>query len=270
MFIECDGITVSLVLLTFNRKKAVMKSLAHNIKNAGYPITDIIHVDNGSTEPGLADWVSNHAAPSVQILHAKNEGVAKGYNRGLLMATTSHIVITGCDRMMPKNWLSKMVDAFRRIPNTGVISCYSHPTKSSLDGTLELRYKSGQELINGVYIRQSQPCEARMHSRYFLHKAGLFREDFGLYGMEDCEWVDRAERTATREGLINYCLSDLDLALHLPDDDFVIGIDGRSYKEFKEHHNTQEYKQRLVKKLHDLGNPHYNPYARIEPKIDLE
>ncbi len=238
-------ITVSLVILTHNRSDAVYKSLTANLATAWYPIHEIIHVDNGSDDIA---WFGTQFKPAIQVLHSTNLGVAKGYNRGMMLATGSHIVITGCDRIMPQGWLNAWVNAFEEIPETGVISCH----------TVERNTSTPTHLYRGINIKESPPYEARMHSREFLHKVGLFREDFGVYGYEDVEWADRVMRTTN---CINYTLPDLGLALHLPD-----GNDG-AYKAMKDQELSHEWKKRLIQRCHEAGNPYYNPYTREEKPI---
>ncbi len=245
-------ITVSLVMLTMNRMEAVEQSLTANLASAGYPVREIIHVDNGS-DPGFAHWFKCVFNPAIQVLHATNLGVAKGYNRGMLLATSSHIVITGCDRLMPKQWLLEWVKAAQLISNTGAISCYT----AGRGG--------GTEILNGVAIRYGRPLEARMHSRNFLLGAGFFREDLDLYGYEDVEWSDRAERYARIHGLVNYTLPDLGLASHLKFEGTT-----RSYVEMKNVEHSVEWKRQLVRDCHRLGNPFYNPYSRIEGVYERE
>ena len=86
----------TLVILTWNRQPSVDRSLTSNIMSADYPIHELIHVDNGS-EPGFVEWFRNKFKPSTQIINDRNHGVAVGYNRGLAMATGTHVIMT-CDR----------------------------------------------------------------------------------------------------------------------------------------------------------------------------
>lgn len=253
---------VSLVLLTWNRAQSVIYSLSENLKSAEYPIHEIIHVDNGSTDRQAVDWINWEIGADVQILHGGNLGVAKGYNRGMLLATGSHIVITGCDRLMPKGWLSSMVRAAEKIPETGVISCYSTPCAAYMLDQFQSRWRGQEHERNGVVIREAHVAEARFHSREFLHKAGLFREDFGLYGYEDVEWAERAARVARENGWLNYVLPKLGYATHLPDTD-----GGAGYGEFKADHNLMPWKKELAERCWSLGNPYYNPYWRDEPDL---
>ncbi len=255
---------VSLVLLTMDRAQSVIYSLKSNLESAEYPIHEIIHVDNGSRDRTAIKWIDDQVGADVQVLHGGNYGVAKGYNRGMLLATGTHIVITGCDRIMPQGWLFSMAQAAQAIPETGVISCYSTPCAAFMLDQFASRYKSEPYTHNGVQIRQSLVAEARFHSRDFLFKAGLFREDFGLYGYEDVEWAERAERVARAYGLKNYVLPALGYAEHLSDQDGPAG-----YADFKVCHNGMEWKKALAARCWDLGNPYYNPYWRDEPDMSV-
>lgn len=259
--------SISLVVLTWNRWETVKQTLQHNLANAGYPIREIIHVDNGSQDsfvkggPGVVfsehfhELFNAHFAPAIQVIHAENLGVAKGYNRGMLLATSSHIVILGMDRLMPDRWLARWVAALQDIPNTGVISCYS--------GSYPERFTRPEERFNGHTIQPAFPCEARIHSRQLLLDVGFFHEGFGLYGYEDCEWGDRVTRYADREGFVNYVLPSLGNAVELPDDN-AFTVDGISYDKFKERENAKARALGLHEARHALENPYYNPYARIE------
>ncbi len=248
-------ISVSLIILTCGRWKAVERSLTRNLYWAGCSVDELIHVDNSGSESLIPKWFAERFDPAVQIINNQNLGVAKGYNRGLAMATSSHVVITGCDRIMPKDWLGAMIDAAQAIPNTGVISVYSPPRfgETNHDGRLNGSPKTYGSLV----IQPASACEARFHSRDFLMGAGFFREDFGLYGYEDCEWRDRAQSYADANGLINYIIPSLGYAEHIDD--------GRgNYEAVKKEQAADPRKPKLVKWCHDRGNPHYNPYCRIE------
>jgi GT2 family glycosyltransferase len=248
------SLTVSLIILTVGRKAIVNESLHANLKSANYPITELIHVDNGSG-PEFTDWFKKEFNPDIQIIHKTNQGVAKGYNRGMLLASSSHLVITGCDRIMPQGWLKAWVDALQAIPYTGAISCYSN-----VQNNYDERYGGPVENINGINIRKAMVCAARICSKDFVFKTGFLREDFGLYGYEDCEFVDRCQRVANENGLINYILPDLGFSVHLP------GDGNSEYEKFKKNQLT-ENKARLAKKCFELGSPYYNCYARFEENL---
>lgn len=250
-------IDVSLVILTWNRWKSVSQSLSTNIERAGYPIREIVHVDNGST-PDFILKFKTMFRPSVQVLHDHNQGVAAGYNRGLALATSTHVVITGCDRVLPDQWLKTWVRCFESVPETGVVACYT--------GAYEERMRGHPVDRQGITIQRAIPVEARMHSKAFLHLVGYFREDFGLYGFEDAEWSDRAEKRAQENGLLNYIVHDMPRAVHLPDNDFE-GTLGDDYARWKKQIHPDPWNRALWIDCHRRNSPYYNPYSRHEENI---
>jgi GT2 family glycosyltransferase len=266
---------VSLVILTWNRWPSVYKSLSANLMSAGYPVHEIIHVDNGSKPIlvetcGTAERYEPYAehfkrvfSPSVQVLHAQNQGVARGYNRGLALATGSHVVITGCDRIMPPNWLKTWVECFNDYPATGVISCYSQYEEHTHEVSRFRGSKWHKDRDARHVIRGALPVEARMHSKAFLFETGFWREDFGLYGYEDAEWADRADATAKRLGRINYVVKG-QFSRHIDCSDFG-NIGGMPYSAFKRQEHEDPRKRALYVACRREGSPYYNPYARIEP-----
>lgn len=248
-------ITVSLVILTWNRRASVEHTLVRNLLTAAYPIHEIIHVDNGSL-PGFCDWFEQRFKPSVQIRHKTNRGVAVGYNRGMALANGSHVVITGMDRIMPDRWLAEWVQALQLIPQTGVISCYINKPGIGFD------YPTAN--INGIPIKQCHPMHARIHSKEFLFQTGFWREDFGLYGYEDAEWADRANKVARENNLINYMLPELGRAELLTCEDFETKVNGEVYWDFKQKLHSDPRRRGLMRWCKENGSPYYNPFYRVE------
>lgn len=250
-------LNVSWIVLTHNRKKAVFTSLAHNLVQADYPIHELIHVDNGTDDESFCDSFTRTFKPAIQVRHYANLGVSKGYNRGYLNATGSHVLITGMDRMLPPSWLKDISFYFKKIKNTGVISIYAPPVRSG-DNYAETRYFGQPEReINGVRIQQAIPFEARICSREFFHKVGFLREDFDTYGYEDNEWGMRAMRVAKEMGYVNYVIPGLS-ATHLEEDKDFIMSNGQTHRAYKD--SFLEKNKLKYEEIEQLGFPYYNPY----------
>ena len=239
---------VSWVLLTWNRRETVQESIRHNFLNAGAEIDEVVYVDNGST-----DWtpimVQGELKPETQVLHNKNQGAAKGYNRAMSLATGDIIVITGCDMLMPDNWLRIFKEYLTAIPNTGAASMY----QTHHDNVPE-RLKGEQTTLNGLPIVPAMPMGRKAFSRDFLRKVGYLREDFNLYGWEDVEWGHRCERVAKENGLINYVIPNK-ICRHLGKEQ-----DTEEYKKWKQEQASDPRVLDLMKWCHDNNFPYYNPY----------
>jgi GT2 family glycosyltransferase len=251
-------IKVSWVLLTLNRQEMVKKAFIHNKTNAGYPIHEVVWCDNGSTD-NVRDFMLNEARPDVCILNKNNLGVSPGYNRVMALASGTHIVITGCDMMMPTDWLRIFVSYFNNVPKTGIACMYSGPFSWVKE---RLRGPETGEVINDHRIVRAMPIGRRMFSKWLLGKIGYLREDFGLYGWEDVEWGYRAERVCKELGLNYYAIPN-SIADHL-------GTEGNSkydtkddkeYWAFKQNQVQDQKKKELLNWCQKNNYPYYNPYA---------
>lgn len=248
---------ISLILLTHNRTKAVFHTLTHNLGNAGYPIYELIHVDNATEDENFCNSFQKTFKPTYQIRNCHNLGVARGYNRGYLNATGSHVLITGMDRLMPEGWLKTIVEHFKAIPNTGVISVYGPPVREGDCYAFSRFFDLPDMEVNGLRIQLARPFEARICSRDFFHRVGFLREDFEMYGYEDNEWAMRAMREAGKSGLLNYIIPSLYAEHYKQDADFIManGITHRAWKD-----SFIEKNKRKFEEIETEGFPYYNPY----------
>jgi GT2 family glycosyltransferase len=186
----------------------------------------------------------------------------------MLLATGTHIVITGCDRLMPKNWLKRWAQNLEDYKNIGVISCYTKSIQDVFERCRESKpwklsaQKMSKEFIASFTHIRAMPLEARIFSRELLLKAGFMREDFGLYGHEDLEWADRVERVTKEFGLMNYILPDM-IAEHLGTEGINAwdGKDSEDYHAFKQKECKEPFKEELLQRLREENNPYYNPYT---------
>lgn len=240
---------ISLVLLTMNRGGVVQRSLMHNLRTAGHPIDEIIHVDNGST-----DWVKaavREFKPTTSIYFSENKGVAKGYNAGMQLATGSHVLITGCDRFMPNGWLKILVQYQRSFGGIGCI--YSKKLSEVPERVLKEK-----QTINGFPIVEALPMEARIFPRLYLKRFGYFREDFGLYGHEDLEWSERFLKHRLSD--LSYVIPGL-TARHEGSEGINDwnGVDDKDYHEMKRRESLDPTKQEKLKWCRSQGHPIYFP-----------
>lgn len=253
---------VSWLLLTYNRAEKVQRAVTHNMRTAGRKWDELIWVDNGSSD-GVRS-VMSALKPDVSVLHDRNLGVAPGYNRAMVLATGTHLVITGCDMLMPEGWLDTFCRYFEAIPETGVASIYSGPLSD-----LPERARKGKgrgdwqrEERNGLPFIHAMPIGRRMFRRELLRDAGYLREDFGLYGWEDCEWGRRVERVCDEQGLLYYVIPD-QIAEHLGTEG-IHGYDGkdeREYHAFKQRESNDPAKQAVLRRCETENYPYWSPYV---------
>jgi GT2 family glycosyltransferase len=251
---------ISWLLLTFNRAKIVCEAIPHCIKNAGLQADEMIWVDNGSSVEDVFD-IENMLSkkfhgPVTKVMIPKNLGVAKGYNTAMALARGTHMVITGCDMLMPDNWLKDMANAIQKVPNTGIVTIYTN----SIDNLPE-RKRGEKETINGINIQKAMPIGRRMLSAELQRKIGYFHEGFGFYGWDDVAWGHTAERVCDDNKLLYYNLYDR-LAVHLGTEG-NLGYDNkdqRAYWEWKKKEVEAPEKLALMNELKANGYPSFTPY----------
>lgn len=247
---------ISWIILTFNRMGTVKHAVTHNLAYAGREPDEIIWVDNGSSDQMLE--FAKEIKPDVLIANKQNLGVAKGYNRGLALATGDYLVITGCDRLMPENWLATWVKYLENIPQTGIISCYTAPLEQVPErrrGETTIHMKSVLPYIPAM------PFEARIIPKSLHQKAGYLLESLGLYGWEDNAWAERVEKLTRDQGLINYIIPGM-TAHHLGCEGISDwnGRDEADYHSFKMKEARDPNKQKIIEQYRKDHHPYFNPY----------
>ena len=122
----------------------------------------------------------------------ENLGVAKGYNRAMALVTGTHMVITGCDMIMPQGWLRHMVDALS-FEDCGMSLMYSDPIYKNTE-----RQRGPEFHHNKLIMCHALPIGRRLMSVEVQREIGYFHEGLGLYGWDDVLWAARAEKVLFR------------------------------------------------------------------------
>jgi len=105
---------VSIVVLNYNGKHH-LKTCLDSLQRTKYPNTEIILVDNASTD-GSVEFVKKNY-PNVKIVKLnKNIYTCGGYMAGVLVSRGKYIVILSNDMEVDENWLIPLVEALERMP----------------------------------------------------------------------------------------------------------------------------------------------------------
>jgi glycosyltransferase involved in cell wall biosynthesis len=241
---------LSQIILTFNRKQTVERVVDENIARAESKVDELIWCDNGSTD-GIRDIIPKYN-PDVVILNRDNLGSSKGYNRAIAMTTGDYILHLGCDILFQQGWLRTIREHLEKIPNTGMITipCEGVSLDESIQGSVKI--------VNGCKI-QPIMCPTGVHviSRKLWKKCGYYDESFGLYGNEDCEWIERARRDCPALGLMSYWIVGFCGVHQLDSVSFKVG--DKDYWDFKVCEARNHGKNRMCE-LSKKGFPYFNPY----------
>ncbi len=122
---------ISVVIPAFNEEKFLAKCL-ESLKNQDFDDFEIIVVDNNSTDRTVEVAKKFGAI----VLFEKNQGVAFARQKGFLKAKGEIIASTDADTILPKNWLSKIFEEFKKdkdlVAFGGSCEFYSGPISARL------------------------------------------------------------------------------------------------------------------------------------------
>lgn len=132
-------IKVALFTLTMDRLDYT-KQMAESLKRAGYPY-DWFVIDQGSKD-GTVEWLKSYT-PAKVTENKENVGIAKGWNQAIdtINKEGKYDIVIKIDNdceMMSENWLSFMVDLFKR-NRTMILSPYVEGLEDSPGGVLRQR-----------------------------------------------------------------------------------------------------------------------------------
>ena len=174
----------------------------------------LYHWDNGSSD-GVSEYVASLARYTYP--HLENIGYAKAVNQLMMQAYddgAEYILVLDPDiRVKTPGWVRRMVEVASQIPNTGVAGLYCevfglHPLQN----------------VNGVDVHLGNPFGPKMWHRSAIDQIGWLCEEYGLYGLEDNDWICRLECA----GRVNYYVPGVS-GTHDGDD---VG-DNSSYRQMK-------------------------------------
>ncbi|MDH7477946.1 MAG: glycosyltransferase [Candidatus Bathyarchaeota archaeon] len=154
---------------------------------------EIIVVDGNSTD-NTREIVSQYP---VKLLLEERPGLNAARNTGIKNSSGEIVAFTDADCIIPKNWLSRIVDDFRGFQvgcvGGNVVGYYdsflSHYSDESFIPVMRIFRK--KEALNSVKPPQKYPAGCNMALRRdALNKVGLFDEGI-KYGFDEDELVER-------------------------------------------------------------------------------
>nr|WP_299033202.1 glycosyltransferase family 2 protein [uncultured Tenacibaculum sp.] len=109
----------AIVILNWNGKK-LLEQFLPSVVNFSSEKAEVYVADNASTDDSIA-FVEQHF-PTVKIVqNSENGGYAKGYNDALQHIDADVYCLVNSDIEVTKNWLTPIIDTFKKEPNTAII-----------------------------------------------------------------------------------------------------------------------------------------------------
>ena len=167
--------------------------------------TEIIVIDNNSADETVGFIKENY--PSVELVTSnENLGFAKANNIGIKKAyekVADFIFLLNQDAWIEIDTIEKLVEIFKNIPNTGIVSpVHLNGTKKLLDGGFVnyLLNRNTPNFISDLYFNRLQPiyetnyvnAAAWLISRACVEKIGVFDTSVFYHYGEDDNYCHRA------------------------------------------------------------------------------
>jgi hypothetical protein len=204
---------VGVVILNFNGK-SLAEQCIRSVLHAASPQTEIILVDNGSTDGSLA-YLRDTFPDVLTVANAANLGVAGGRNRGFVEAIhrgADYVLSLDNDTRIASNFIAALLAVAESDPSIGVVG----PKTYMDDGSGRLQCAGGQvtytqnvcsqrgqgEMDHGQYAEIEDvdyfPGFGFMARREVFEKLNFLDETFYGYGHEDTDFCLRAAHIGYR------------------------------------------------------------------------
>lgn len=214
---------VSIIILTYNNLSLTQKCLDSIAEHTDYPNTELIIVDNASTD-GTQQYLTSRFANTLSkiklIFNQKNSGFAAGNNQGLREASGDYLVILNNDTRVTPHWLTDMVYYFQHHPTLGLLG----PVTNNIGNEAKIltRYKNPDDMLPEIeHMMSLQEGKLRplrtaaffcvMMPKTVYQAVGELDENFGLGFFEDDDYCRRVEQ----KGYNICCAEDIFVHHHL-------------------------------------------------------
>lgn len=217
---------VSIIMLSWNRREYLARSLRYFAQTIDYPAYELIVVDNGSTDGSveLLRRAVDEGVVTRLVLSPVNLGIARGYNVGFAHAdpaTEFWVKLDSDILVLSSGWLHEFVRIFREDERVGLLAL--HQVNHNMLNVLPTEQRCGTRLINWSYWCAGGSCMTV--PRRTFDKLGFFCEGYdGLYTPDEGDYYQRMARL----GLEGYFVKSL-RAYH------QIGLDTKDYLSAKKH-----------------------------------
>jgi len=197
---------ISVVIPTHNRK-ALLRRCLTAVTHQNYAQYEVIVVDDGSTD-GTGDMVRQEFPQVRYIRQDPNQGPAAARNRGIEAATGEIVAFTDDDCIVPTDWLTALVQGFRRRPEVAGVGGYQEAPEEILQTNTVARAERAMRLRRwGERAEMEQLGGNKVPGlgtnnvafrRDVLLKVGGFDEGFPVAAGEDADLKLRIARRSYR------------------------------------------------------------------------
>lgn len=189
---RCD-----IIIPVWNEKELTQRCIDRIKKHTKYPFRLII-IDNGSdkkTKEYLENEKEKLSSQFILLRNDRNLGFVKAVNQGFGKADSPYICVLNNDTLVCENWLTNMIDLFRKNNDIGIINPSSnvlgqHANPEKIDS-----FAASLEAEKGLYQKMDF-CRGfcMLFKKSLLDKAGPFDEIFDMGYFEEADFCKRAKQ----------------------------------------------------------------------------
>ena len=185
---------VSIIIVNFNRVDLV-KACLESVWRQSFTNTEVIVVDNGSTD-GSVEFLESIDAENFRLVKLdRNTGFAGGCNAGIAASRGRYIATLNNDAEAEPGWVEALVTAMEEAPRIGMCASkmFLRGERGRIDKAGHLMYFDGLnhgrgsgEPDRGQFDEAQEVLfpdgAAALYRREMLEEVGLFDEKFFAYG----------------------------------------------------------------------------------------
>lgn len=200
---------VSVITVNYNHSYVTEALLDSIFTKNTYPLTEIIIVDNGSSEDPIPAWKEKYPAV-IFIRSEKNLGFAGGNNLGIKQATGDYYFLVNNDTEFTELLIDKLVATLDSNEKVGMVSpkihYYDQPDVLQYAGFTAMNYYTARNKCIGQFEKDKGQYDhltgetgfahgaAMMVKREAIERAGMMAENFFLY-YEEMDWCEHIKRS---------------------------------------------------------------------------
>ncbi len=202
---------VSIIVPVYNVPRELLKDCLEHLKNLKYKNTEIIIVDDGSTDDS-GDFCNQYKKYDFKVYHKKNGGLCDARNYGVSKATGEWITFVDGDDYLEEDVLNRVLKKMKNknvdIVFFGTIKQYKNSSfKYDYNGYFEdgIIYEDKLEMLKKLLDFNSGVGDAhsKLYNRKFLVENDLFHKKEIKQGIESIDFNFRCYEKANKILFIN-------------------------------------------------------------------
>jgi glycosyltransferase involved in cell wall biosynthesis len=189
---------VSVIIPCYNQSKFLLEAI-ESVKNSYYKNTEIIIVDDGSTNEDLHSLLRSIQEKDVRIIWQRNFGVSVARNSGIKASRGEYIVSLDYDDILAPTYISNSIKVFNRFKDISIVGCnytYINEEGKPIEGK-EINgsgrnYDEGR--VTSKIMVHNYMTNNFMFRKDLVRQIGGFSDELSRLALEDWDFLMRAYR----------------------------------------------------------------------------